>query len=169
MTQNSNNKVMQAQIVAQWITSLALSVICCAILFIVFAGYIVDLHESQNLLTVRLEVLMERHNQLQSELLALKRSPLVQINGVTTSQSPILVDPSATQAQQPSEVQQPAGQATPAQGDAAQRSSDPTAANSPDSDAKDDLLMPVLNPDQIGNEIAKPKESEKTKQPKKAQ
>jgi len=83
MSQSANNKALQSQIVAQWITSLAISVVCCAILFIVFAGYIVDLHDSGNLISVKLELLQERHALLQSEVAALKRAPTVQINGVT--------------------------------------------------------------------------------------
>ncbi|MGE4351427.1 MAG: hypothetical protein AB7E52_04475 [Bdellovibrionales bacterium] len=78
-----NTNSLQAQIVAQWITSLAISVVCCAILFIVFAGYIVELHDTTNLLSVKLEVLQERHNQLNSELTLLKRPPVLQINGAT--------------------------------------------------------------------------------------
>jgi len=82
MTNDSTKKALQAQLVAQWITSLAISVVCCAVLFIVFAGYIVDLHEVTNLQTVKLELLLERHNQIQNEIAYLKRTPMVQINGV---------------------------------------------------------------------------------------
>lgn len=78
---NVASKALQAQIVAQWITSLAISVICCAILFIVFAGYIVDLHETTNLLTVKLELLQERHSMLQNEVIVLKRQHVFQITG----------------------------------------------------------------------------------------
>lgn len=81
---NGTNKVLQAQIVAQWITSLAISVICCAVLFIVFAGYIVELHDSTNLLSVKVELLQERNTMLQNEVAALKRTPVVQINGMPT-------------------------------------------------------------------------------------
>jgi len=74
------NRFQQPQLVAQWITSLAISVICCAVLFVVFAGYIVDLHESVNLLTIKNEVLAERLQLVQTELKDVKRAPLVQIN-----------------------------------------------------------------------------------------
>lgn len=73
-------RALQSHFVAQWITSLAISVVCCAILFVVFAGYIVDLHNKSNLTQVRLEVLQERHNQLQSEVMMMRRGPIVQIN-----------------------------------------------------------------------------------------
>ena len=75
-TQNTN-KVLQTQIVAQWITSLAISVICCAVLFIVFAGYIVELQSSNNLLTVKLEHLEERHTMLMNEFMLMKRPPQI--------------------------------------------------------------------------------------------
>lgn len=77
---NYNSKTMQSQVIAQWITSLAISVICCAILFIVFAGYIVDLHERTNLEMIKIEVLQERISQLQSEITFIKRTPVVHIN-----------------------------------------------------------------------------------------
>jgi len=57
-----------SQATIQWIISLAISVICCAVLFIVFAGYLLDVHNSVSLNTIRLEVLQERQNQLSSEI-----------------------------------------------------------------------------------------------------
>lgn len=62
-----------SQLIAQWITSLAISVICCAVLFVVFAGYIVDLQGKINLATVRLEVYQEKNNQLYSEITYVRR------------------------------------------------------------------------------------------------
>lgn len=83
---NQYQRALQSHFIAQWITSLAISVVCCAILFVVFAGYIVKLHEKTNIAEVRLEVLTERHNQLQSEVMQLRRAPLVQINSQTAPQ-----------------------------------------------------------------------------------
>ena len=83
---NHYQKALQSHFIAQWITSLAISVVCCAILFVVFAGYIVKLHEKTNIAEVRLEVLMSRHNQLQSDVAQLRRTPLVQINSPTPPQ-----------------------------------------------------------------------------------
>lgn len=76
MKMSQNNA--HAQLIAQWITSLAISVICCAVLFVVFAGYIVDLHNSINLATVRLEVIQEKNNQILSDLNALRRGLIPQ-------------------------------------------------------------------------------------------
>lgn len=63
----------QEKLTSQWITSLAISVVCCAALFLVFAGYIIDLHEKTADNSVRLEILQERQHQLVMELDALRR------------------------------------------------------------------------------------------------
>lgn len=70
---------LQGQLVSQWITSLAIAVVCCSVLFIVFAGYIVQLHETANLLTVRIEMMRDRQNHLESEMAQLRRTPVVQL------------------------------------------------------------------------------------------
>ena len=98
---NAGNKSLQAQIIAQWITSLAISVICCAILFIVFAGYIVELHDTTNLISVKLEVLQERHNQLLSEVNNIKRTPVVQINSVAPPAAPPVTTPAGVEVNEP--------------------------------------------------------------------
>lgn len=69
MTENNGN----TQLVAQWITSIAISVVCCAVLFVVFAGYIVDLNTSIKLMTVRLEVSQENQVQLLTEIGSLRK------------------------------------------------------------------------------------------------
>lgn len=63
----------QENLTSQWITSLAISVVCCAALFLVFAGYMMDLHEKTATISVRLEFYQERQNQLTAELDALRR------------------------------------------------------------------------------------------------
>lgn len=67
MTQDSKNGNF-TQLIAQWITSLAISVICCAILFVVFASYILNVQNDLNIATVRIEVLQEKNAQLSSEM-----------------------------------------------------------------------------------------------------
>jgi hypothetical protein len=64
----------EPRLMAQWIVSLAVSVVCCAVLFVVFAGYIVDIHDSLNLTKVRLEVAQERVTHLNTEVDALRRA-----------------------------------------------------------------------------------------------
>ncbi|MDD2325220.1 MAG: hypothetical protein PHW63_04345 [Alphaproteobacteria bacterium] len=95
MSTENHHKVLQTQIIAQWITSLAISVICCAILFIVFAGYIVKLQESNNLLTVKIEYLEERYKTLADEVARVHRAPqIVQIMArppVSVGEAPMAV------------------------------------------------------------------------------
>ncbi|MDD5585509.1 MAG: hypothetical protein PHY92_00940 [Alphaproteobacteria bacterium] len=67
----------QENLTSQWITSLAISVVCCAALFLVFAGYMMDLHEKTGWITSRLEFYMERQNQLTTEVDILRRQALV--------------------------------------------------------------------------------------------
>lgn len=85
----NNNNGGSAQLVAQWITSLAISVICCAVLFVVFAGYLVDMHSSINLATVRLEVVQEKCNQMASEIAILKKNVLLQPQQAGAAQPPV--------------------------------------------------------------------------------
>lgn len=61
------------KLIAQWITSLAISVICCAILFDVFAGYLMDIRSTSNLTIIRVENLQEKIRQLTTDLTALQR------------------------------------------------------------------------------------------------
>jgi len=68
-----NAMTEQEKLTSQWITSLAISVICCAALFLVFAGYIIDLHGKTADTAIRLEILQERQNQLVAELDAIRR------------------------------------------------------------------------------------------------
>ncbi len=82
---NQNNS-FSSQIIAQWIASIAVSVICCAILFVVFAGYIVDLKDAVNLMSFRLEVAQENQVQLLSEIKSLRKA--LEAQNVVPSPSP---------------------------------------------------------------------------------
>lgn len=93
------SKPMQAHIVAQWITSLAISVICCAVLFVVFASYIVELNETHNLMVVKVEAMQEKISLMHNEMSVLKRQPLVQIN--TTTPPVVSATPDANLQDQP--------------------------------------------------------------------
>lgn len=70
---NANNELRHARVLSQWIVSLAVSVVCCAVLFLVFARYIVEIHASSSLAMVRIEALQDRQSQLVAELDALRR------------------------------------------------------------------------------------------------
>jgi len=63
------------KILSQWIISLAISVVCCALLFLVFAGYIMRLHDKisatsvqMSATSIRLEMLLERQAKIVTEL-----------------------------------------------------------------------------------------------------
>jgi len=73
---NANNE--EPRLMAQWIVSLAVSVVCCAVLFVVFAGYIVDLHDALTLTTVRLEVAQEKLSSVTNEVETLRRAVMPQ-------------------------------------------------------------------------------------------
>ncbi len=71
-TEDDNN------VTKQWITSLAIAVVCCAFLFLVFAIYIADLrklNEQMSLTVVRLEALQTRQMQVIADLDKLRRPP----------------------------------------------------------------------------------------------
>lgn len=85
MTNDEMSPSMPNHAVTQWITSLAISVICCAILFIIFAGYIVRIQDTTNLLSLRVELLKERNDNMAHEISILRKGPVVQINGVSPS------------------------------------------------------------------------------------
>jgi len=54
--------------ISQWIVSLAISVICCAILFVIFASYIFDLNEKVAMSNAQLSALQESTNLVLNEL-----------------------------------------------------------------------------------------------------
>ncbi|MGE0108614.1 MAG: hypothetical protein AB7S81_02445 [Bdellovibrionales bacterium] len=68
------------KVVAQWIVSLAISIVCCAILFLLFSTYIVDIKERANMTEIRLEMLQEKYNQLTTDMKAMRHKMLVHID-----------------------------------------------------------------------------------------
>ena len=53
---------------SQWIVSLAISVVCCAGLFVVFAVYIMDLHKDSMRLSLRMDDLKDKQVMLSNEV-----------------------------------------------------------------------------------------------------
>jgi hypothetical protein len=68
---NSENTV-------SWITSLAITITCCAVQFVLFAGYIFDLKESISILRIRSDLVDERLKETTLELEALRHHSNVQ-------------------------------------------------------------------------------------------
>jgi len=102
---------------ASWITSLAISITCCSILFVIFAGYISDWKESLVAMRVRFEAVTERMNEMTSEMDNLRHREQVQqiqilpTPGNPSIQLPVSVTPSPQEGQTPA---QPAAQPNPA-------------------------------------------------------
>jgi len=61
-----------------WIISLAISVVCCAILFVVFAGYLVDIKEGISTSKMRLDLVDQRLNEMNADLENARRRSTVQ-------------------------------------------------------------------------------------------
>lgn len=61
-----------------WITSLAISVVCCAILFVVFAGYLFQVKEDVAVAKVRSDITESRINEMALEIQILNRRSTVQ-------------------------------------------------------------------------------------------
>lgn len=74
---------------AWWISSLAISVVCCAILFVVFASYLVDVKEDLALTRMRFDMVDQRLSTLTSEMENLYRRTSVQQIQVIPSNSPV--------------------------------------------------------------------------------
>lgn len=110
---NVNNEVKHARVLSQWIISLAVSIVCCAVLFLVFARYIVDLHESSSLAMVRIEALQDRQIRLVSEVETLRRPvPIAYVNSVIPTITPPVVQQIAPIPVVPQLIEQTAPTAT---------------------------------------------------------
>ncbi len=59
--------------ITSWIVSLAVSVVFCAVWFVIFAQYVVDIKRNVALTNEKLEVMSERDEQLVSEIKAMHR------------------------------------------------------------------------------------------------
>lgn len=57
----------------QWIISLAISVICCASLFVVMAFYITDQHTTLSNVSLRMDLLQQRQDRLANDLDVLRQ------------------------------------------------------------------------------------------------
>ncbi|MER2520056.1 MAG: hypothetical protein ABTQ34_05130 [Bdellovibrionales bacterium] len=71
-----------------WITSLAISVVCCAILFVVFAGYLFGFREKLLVVETKLSMVEQRNAQLSMEIDNLHRRAPIQHIQVMPSNIP---------------------------------------------------------------------------------
>lgn len=99
-----------------WITSLAISVVCCAIFFLILVCYLVDMRKetaiSMAVENVRLEVLEQRLNRSEGDVENLRRRTTVQqiqvVPSSTPVQLPVSVLPSPETAPAPAPTAAPA-------------------------------------------------------------
>lgn len=71
----------QQKYLAQWIISLGVSVVCCAVLFIVFATYIMNVHDKAAITAIRLEIMQDRQNQMVAQIDAIIRAMPQSVRG----------------------------------------------------------------------------------------
>lgn len=77
--------------IAQWIVSLAISVICCAILFVIFASYIFDLNEKVAMSNAQLSALQESTNLVLTELKQMRAAVPTTIPTEAATQTPVVM------------------------------------------------------------------------------
>ncbi len=64
---NNDNQAKSKELL-WWITSIATSVLCCSVLFIFFASYLVDLRTTERDNNARIDVIEQRENKILTEL-----------------------------------------------------------------------------------------------------
>ena len=69
----SSDVSAKLQVVLWWITSIAVSVLCCSILFVLFASYLVDVKASVRESDERLSLIEMRQNRILGELQLIRR------------------------------------------------------------------------------------------------
>lgn len=87
-----NDQPKTQQTVSWWITSLAISVACCAILFVIFANYLNDIKTQLAAQNTQLEQMSEHQDKLLNEIKSLHASMTVK----TPTESANSVTPIAT-------------------------------------------------------------------------
>jgi len=66
------------QIAIWWITSIAVSVLCCSVLFVLFAGYLVSVKQSIELTQSRIDTIEKRETTILSEIELLRKHVTIQ-------------------------------------------------------------------------------------------
>jgi hypothetical protein len=102
-----DNEPSLAKTVSSWIVSLAISVLCCAVLFVVFAQYVVDIKRNIAAENQRLEIMTIQQDELLAQIKSLHKIMAASIAPVATPAVPAPVGV-AVQAPAPAEIVQPA-------------------------------------------------------------
>jgi len=74
-SESSTNKL---QSVLWWITSIAVSVLCCSVLFVLFASYLVEMKQSAKDNELRITAIEEREDRILAELEIIRKHSLAQ-------------------------------------------------------------------------------------------
>jgi|GEM_PF-5919706 hypothetical protein len=77
--------VNKIQIVLWWITSIATSVLCCAVLFILFANYLVDVRASVRDNNERINIVQEREDRILAEIELIRKHTVLQATQPTAA------------------------------------------------------------------------------------
>lgn len=87
--------------VYSWIISLAISIACCAILFLIFANYLEDVHRDISIANVRIETLEHSVKQNMDAVEYLRHLGIVQANPAALGAGEALPQPEQSPATQP--------------------------------------------------------------------
>ncbi len=79
----------ESHLLVQWMVTLAVSVLCCAVLFLLFGGYIMDLQVKSAVAAVRLDVLRDQQMQLSAELTYLRRTAQAAVTHSSPAPAPV--------------------------------------------------------------------------------
>ncbi|MDD3287999.1 MAG: hypothetical protein PHX43_03215 [Alphaproteobacteria bacterium] len=85
---DAENSSMSVNSTVQWIVSLAVSIVCCACLFVVLAFYITDQHIAMSSVSLRMDLLQQRQDRFANELDLLRRQPPVAQNNNAAPAAP---------------------------------------------------------------------------------
>ena len=92
-----NEVSTKIQVAIWWITSIAVSVLCCSILFVLFASYLVEVKEAGEENQVRIKTVEERESRILEEIELLRKHVVVQAPAaVTSSGIPVSASPPAS-------------------------------------------------------------------------
>jgi hypothetical protein len=83
------------QTIMWWISSLASSVVCCAVLFVVFAGYFVEVKQNIEASKVQLDTIDQRLTVMTAEMEAMRRHMPVSASVAPASPAPAAAAPIA--------------------------------------------------------------------------
>ncbi len=87
----SNELSAKIQTALWWITSIAVSVVCCSILFVLFASYLVEVKASVKDSAERISIIEEREGRILSEIEMIRKRVVVQPASAPAVEAPASV------------------------------------------------------------------------------